>query len=90
MEIAKQAILRQLLYTELGSLYILARMYTTGVEFVIISRVVGLDPSWRSTVREIPSKWTNFQVDDQIFLLIRNSKTSHGHSNLLGLSCKAF
>ena len=35
-------------------------MYTAGVEFVMIYRVVGLDPSWRSTVREIYIKMDEF------------------------------
>ena len=52
--------LLQLLYTELGSLYVMTRSYASSVEFVIICRVVGLNLSWRSTVREISIKMDEF------------------------------
>ena len=82
--------LLQLLYTDLGFLYVLASIYTTGVELVNICRVVGLDPSWRSTVREISTKMDEFLADIHLFLLMWNSKTSHGHANPSEISTDAF
>ena len=65
-------------------------IYASDMQLVTLCYATKLEPSWRSTVREISTKMDKFLADIHLFLIMWNSKTSHGHANPSEISTDAF